>query len=82
MGGFMTMMLMETNPATYDAAMPMCGPLASTDWFMDRGAFDSYVLFNYYFPGVLPEPGKAPADFQNGRALVAESRAGSGRPPG
>ena len=70
MGGFMTMMLMETYPSTYDAGLPMCGPLAPTDWFMTRGAFDSYVLFNYYFPGVLPEPGKAPADFVSDRALV------------
>ncbi len=75
MGGFMTMMLAETYPATYDAALPLCGPLAPTDWFMNRGAFDSYVLFNYYFPGVLPEPGKAPADFQNSRELVQKVEA-------
>jgi len=69
MGGFLTMMLMETHPTTYDAALPLCGPLAATDWFMARGAFDSYVLFNYYFPGVLPEPTKIPKDFVNNREL-------------
>ena len=36
---------------------------------MTRGAFDSYVLFNYYFPGVLPEPGKIPKNFVNNREL-------------
>ena len=65
MGGFLTMMMMETYPTTYDAGLPLCGPLAPTDWFMSRGAFDSYVLFNYYFPGVLPEPSKIPKDFEN-----------------
>ena len=63
MGGFLTMMLMETYPTTYDAGLPLCGPLAPTETFMSRGAFDSYVLFNYYFPGVLPEATKIPKDF-------------------
>ncbi len=70
MGGFLTMMLMERYPTTYDAGLPMCGPLAPTDLFMARGAFDSYVLFNYYFPGVLPEPGKIPKDFANNREVA------------
>ena len=75
MGGFLTMMLMETHPTAYDAAMPMCGPLAATDYFMARGAFDSYVLFNYYFPGVLPEPTKIPKDMVNDRALQTKIEA-------
>lgn len=72
MGGFLTMMIMERYPTTYDAGLPMCGPLAPTDLFMERGAFDSYVLFNYYFPGVLPTPNKIPKDFGNSRDLVAK----------
>ena len=69
MGGFLTMMLAETYPSTYDAAMPLCGPLAAPVWFMSRGAFDGMVLFNYYFPGILPDPTKIPSDFANNRAL-------------
>jgi pimeloyl-ACP methyl ester carboxylesterase len=72
MGGFLTMMLMERYPTTYDAGLPMCGPLAPTDYFMARGAFDSYVLFNYYFPGVLPAPNQIPKDFVNNRELAAK----------
>ncbi len=75
MGGFLTMLLMETHPTEYDAGLPLCGPLAATDSFMARGAFDSYVLFNYYFPGVLPEPTKIPKDFVSGtgdRELIAK----------
>jgi pimeloyl-ACP methyl ester carboxylesterase len=69
MGGFLTMMLMETYPSTYDAGLPLCGPLASPTAFMSRGAFDSLVLFNYYFPGVLPDPTKIPKDFVNNREV-------------
>jgi len=58
MGGFLTMMLMETNPTSYDAGLPLCGPLAAPTWFMSRAAFDGLVLFNYFFPSVLPEPDK------------------------
>ena len=72
MGGFLTMMLMETHPTAYDAGLPLCGPLAPTELFMARGAFDSYVLFNYYFPGVLPEPTKIPKDFSNSRELMTK----------
>ena len=69
MGGFLTMMTMETNPTVYDAGMPLCGPLAAPVTFMSRGAFDGMVLFNFYFPGILPDPMKIPADFVNDRAL-------------
>jgi hypothetical protein len=64
MGGFLTMMLMERSPTTYDAALPLCGPLAPTTYFMERGAFDLRVVFDYYFPGALPGPDKVPADFK------------------
>ena len=66
MGGFLTMMLMETYPQVYDAALPMCGPLAPSESFQSRGAFDAIVLFNYYFPSILPDPTKIPKDFVTG----------------
>jgi pimeloyl-ACP methyl ester carboxylesterase len=72
MGGFLTMMLMEIYPTVYDAGLPLCGPLAASTWFMSRGAFDGLVLFNYYFPGVLPDPAKIPPNFVNNRELQAK----------
>jgi pimeloyl-ACP methyl ester carboxylesterase len=72
MGGFLTMMLMERYPTTYDAGMPLCGPLAPTNSFMDRGAFDARVVFDYYFPGALPPPDHVPADFRNTPAKTKE----------
>jgi pimeloyl-ACP methyl ester carboxylesterase len=65
MGGFLTMLLMEKNPSVYDAGLPLCGPLGAPNWFMGRGAFDGRVLFDYYFPGALPDPSHVTADFQN-----------------
>ncbi len=53
MGGFLTMMLMETNPTVYKGGLPLCGPLAAPSWFMGRGAFDGKVVFEYLFPGVV-----------------------------
>jgi pimeloyl-ACP methyl ester carboxylesterase len=65
MGGFITMTLLETQPATYDAGLPLCGPLAPPLHFIARGAFDALVLFDYYFPGALPNPSKVDPDFIN-----------------
>lgn len=65
MGGFLTMLLMERNPTTYDAGLALCGPLAPANYFMSRGAFDARVVFDFYFPGALPDPGQVPADFRN-----------------
>jgi pimeloyl-ACP methyl ester carboxylesterase len=65
MGGFLTMVLMETSPSVYDAGLPLCGPLGAPNWFMARGAFDGRVLFDYYFPGALPDPSRVDADFKN-----------------
>jgi pimeloyl-ACP methyl ester carboxylesterase len=69
MGGFLTMMLAEKFPTSYDAAMPLCGPLDSTVSFIGQDAFGSLVIFNYLYPGVLPEPGRFPADFEMSKEL-------------
>ena len=70
MGGFLTMMFMERFPTSYDAGLALCGPLAPATYFMDRGAFDLRVVFDYYFPGVLPPPDKVPADFKGTPEMV------------
>jgi pimeloyl-ACP methyl ester carboxylesterase len=64
MGGFLTMTLLETFPNVYDGGLALCGPLASASWFMSRRPFDMRVVFDYYFPGALPNPIKIPADFR------------------
>jgi hypothetical protein len=44
----------------------MCGPLAASESFQSRGAFDALVLFSYYFPGIIPDPTRIPKDFVTG----------------
>lgn len=75
MGGFLTMMLVERYPNVYDGGLALCGPLAPTNWFMKRGAFDLRVVFDYYFPGALPSPVKIPVDYKNTPSQTAEIQA-------
>lgn len=63
MGGFLTMVLLETFPNDFDGGLALCGPLGSASWFMNRRVFDMRVVFDYFFPGALPNPIKIPADF-------------------
>jgi pimeloyl-ACP methyl ester carboxylesterase len=63
MGGFLTMTLMEKFPTTYSGGLALCGPLAPATWFMARQPFDYRVVFDFYFPAVLPPPDKVPAGY-------------------
>ncbi len=63
MGGFLTMVMVETFPNSYDGGLALCGPLGPADWFMERRAFDMRVVFDYYFPGTLPNPARVPSDY-------------------
>jgi pimeloyl-ACP methyl ester carboxylesterase len=56
MGGFLTMVLLERFPNSYDAGLALCGPLGPATWFFERRIFDLRVVFDYYFPGALPNP--------------------------
>lgn len=66
MGGFLTMLMIEQFPNTYDAGLALCGPLAPANYFMARGAFDLRVVFDYFFPGALPPPDKV-SGYQNSK---------------
>jgi pimeloyl-ACP methyl ester carboxylesterase len=68
MGGFLTMTLLETFPNAYDGGLALCGPLAAASWFLTRRVFDMRVVFDYLFPGALPNPVKIPADYVMGAA--------------
>lgn len=69
MGGLLTTILIEKYPESYDAGLPMCGALGSSLALMGAG-FDTRVLFDYYFPGLLPSPAKVPADYQPSEGLT------------
>ena len=63
LGGFMTVAMIEKYPDTYDGGLDLCGAVGSAPGMLTR-AFDARVLFDYYFPGLLPYPAKVPKDFQ------------------
>jgi pimeloyl-ACP methyl ester carboxylesterase len=63
MGGLLTVALIETSPQIYDAGLDMCGAVESAPKLLSRG-FDVRVLFDYYYPGLLPGPTKIPKDFE------------------
>ncbi len=55
MGGQLTIATIESYPNRYDGALPLCGLLQpSTLAFAGGGAL--VAAFDYYYPGLLPEP--------------------------
>lgn len=67
MGGLLTLALMEMFPNSYDAGLPLCGPLGASTWVLERRPFDMRVVFDYYFPRALPSPVDIPAAFERSR---------------
>jgi len=58
MGGITTLGMIETYPAQYNAAMPICGPLEPSLRGLKKRVFDTLVVFDYYYPGVIGSPVK------------------------
>jgi pimeloyl-ACP methyl ester carboxylesterase len=63
LGGLLTVAMIEKYPETYNAGLDMCGVVGNAISVLTRG-FDARVVFDYYFPGVLPNPAKVPKDFE------------------
>jgi pimeloyl-ACP methyl ester carboxylesterase len=68
MGGLLTVMTIEQSPQIYAGGLDLCGVVEDAPSLFTR-AFDSRVLFDYYFPGVLPNPSKVPADYESSDEL-------------
>ncbi|MBI1740979.1 MAG: alpha/beta hydrolase, partial [Candidatus Koribacter versatilis] len=69
MGGLLTVLMIEKYPDTYDAGLALCGVIGAAPSFMQR-AFDERVVFDYYFPGLLPSPAKVPASYEMSETLT------------
>src|SRR5882762_661821 len=63
LGGLLTVAILEKSPEPYDAGLDLCGVVGSATRVLTQ-AFDSRVLFDYYFPGALPSPAKVPKDYE------------------
>jgi pimeloyl-ACP methyl ester carboxylesterase len=72
MGGFLTLVLMESFPSVYDAGLPLCGPLGAASWYIDREPLDLRAVFDYYFPDALPAPDRVPATFKMSKDIEQE----------
>jgi pimeloyl-ACP methyl ester carboxylesterase len=53
LGGIITLMAAERNPGLYAGALPMCGLVGGGPLEIDY-IYDARVLFDHFFPGVLP----------------------------
>lgn len=74
LGGFVTLVLMESFPGSYDGGLALCGPLGPASRFMARRVFDFRVVFDRFFPGALPSPAAVSPDFQNNDQEVGRIR--------
>jgi len=63
LGGLLTVAMIERYPDIYLAGLDLCGVVTSAPDVFTR-AFDARVVFDYYFPGVLPSPVKVPKEYQ------------------
>jgi pimeloyl-ACP methyl ester carboxylesterase len=68
MGGMLTVMTIEQSPDNYAGGLDLCGAVEDPPTLMTQ-AFDGRVIFDYYFPGILPDPSKVPADYEITDAL-------------
>lgn len=55
MGGLIALAAVETYPASYAGALPMCGPLVPAIYFFRDPVFDMLVTFEALFGPSLPE---------------------------
>jgi pimeloyl-ACP methyl ester carboxylesterase len=53
MGAGIALSLAEDNPVQFDGVLPLCGIIGGSQMTIDY-FFDVRVLFDYFFPGVLP----------------------------
>ena len=63
LGGLLTVAMIEKYPDAYDAGLDLCGVAGNATSVLTR-AFDSRVIFDYYFPGLLPSPAKVPKNYE------------------
>ncbi len=64
-GGLITTLALEKNPAVFKGGFAVCGPIGS--WQGQVNHFGDFrVLFDYFFPGVMPVSGDDPLHPQPG----------------
>ena len=59
LGGFIVASLLERATDSYSGGVALCAPLAPATWFINGRLLNLRVLFDFYFPKVLPRPDDA-----------------------
>ena len=72
MGGHLALAFIEKQPDVYSGALPLCGEVAPAYTFLKQHVFDLLIQFNYYYPGVVPSPGKLPKSYQRSKTRTEE----------
>jgi pimeloyl-ACP methyl ester carboxylesterase len=62
MGAGVALSLVEDNPVQFDGVLPLCGIVGGSQMAIDY-FFEVRVLFDYFFPGVLPQGLVSPEQF-------------------
>jgi len=62
MGGALVMVTLELNPKPYIGGLDLCGAVGPTSESFDR-RFAMRAAFDFYFPGLMPQLDRIPADF-------------------
>jgi pimeloyl-ACP methyl ester carboxylesterase len=62
MGAGVVVSLVENNPVQFDGVLPLCGLVGGSQMALDH-FFTVRVLFEYFFPGVLPSGLMTPQQF-------------------
>lgn len=69
MGGLLTVLMIEKYSDTYDGGLSLCGVIGAAPRFMQQ-AFDDRVIFDYYFPRLLPSPARVPPSYEMSEKLT------------
>ena len=80
MGGTLTVMALESAPATYAGGLSLCGVIEPTDRMAQRD-FALRAAFDYYYPGVLGPLVPVDPAFHPDRATVARVSAAMAADP-
>lgn len=54
----------KQHPTSYDGGLSMCSALGPALSYVKTIVFEPLVLFEYWFPGMLPSPASVPADYR------------------
>lgn len=59
LGGVVATALLEHHPELFQGGVALCAPIAPASWFFQAFALEDLTVFDYFFPNLLPLPGRS-----------------------